>query len=278
MFTSHLPSHFCAGDIQGILIENNIKSFCDFIKSCALTLTHTEPESLSTTDCASSGQGRQASCLENLIQVQHTPEKGAIPKTARQKANKTPEPKGSIQTEDQDDWCVIVLDTPPDPSKSKSGKQIAIPEDNQIINVDEYSNKRKRDDDTRNASQASNKSTGLSLGKSTEPSKEIPSTSHLGTQTSFQDLFNIRDAPVQKPTNQTKKNSAPVAAQAGDNQGRHRPNKDGSEPRVRQRSKTPTRTSAEVSKYGAQIAFQKHTIYRGYLLFGCEYPKYCHRV
>ena len=145
LFSSHIPNHFCARDIQGTISESSIKSFHDFIKSCALTLTHVEPESLSTTNCASSSQGQHASCLENLIQVvQHTPEKGAMPKHSMQNRDRTPRPVKGITRDDNLDSSVIVLDTPPDPGRYKSGEVIEILETEQNIRADSCKNQNKR--------------------------------------------------------------------------------------------------------------------------------------
>ena len=142
LFTKYVPTHYCARGIEGTLIENNVKSFHSFVKSCALTLTPVDPESSSSTDCTVPGP-RPSLVFENLMEsVRHSPEKGAIPKLPQTVANKkacssnpsqgrpstshnhnTPQGKQSKDKKlENANEEIIILDTSPGPEIAKSGK------------------------------------------------------------------------------------------------------------------------------------------------------------
>ena len=132
LFTKYIPTHYCAKDVLGMIIESNVRSFHDFVKSCALTLSQAEPDSLSpsTIDCTATSQG-QASCLDNLIQVfQHSPEDDAIPKNRGQSSAlcRTPETKtAQNKSQENKNEDVIIIDTPPDTPKARTRRGVEIP-------------------------------------------------------------------------------------------------------------------------------------------------------
>lgn len=262
LFTSYVPTHYCGGGVQGTVIENSVKSFHDFIKSCALTLTPVDPESSSSTDCAGPHQG-QSLCLGNLIQVvQHCPEKGAIPKISKTTStstktsyNKSPQSKRCQNTKtDNSDAPVIVVDTPPDPPRSSLGNMLTTQAKKETHDADKDKDKGKKlrfqlDSDD-NATDKPNSQSEKQFTCTTKfqnfvnvISASCPTSSTEVNKDDTPLNVNMDSSPGRQGVN---KGYVPVDVKAGESPGK-RTHEDENEARKGQRTRTATGASAEVS-------------------------------
>ena len=218
LFTKYVPTHYCARGIEGTLIENNVNSFHDFVKSCALTLTPVDPESSSSTDCTVPTQ-RPSFMFEKMMgTVRHSPEKGAIPKLLQAVTDKkkssldTPQGKQSSLYSPQGKQSsinspqgkqsrskkmenakedIIILDTPPGPDLARStrGKPVTTPE-GEI--TDKHGVRKCDNGNLRFKVDATNRSADSHPKEETGHFAEMQSTSGVYTcETKFQNMVNI---------------------------------------------------------------------------------------
>ena len=218
LFTKYVPTHYCARGVEGTLIENNVNSFHDFVKSCALTLTPVDPESSSSTDCTVPTQ-RPLCMFENLMEtVRHSPEKGAIPKlpqtlndknksslnSSQEKQSSLNSPQGKqsslnsplvkqargkkMENAKED---IIILDTPPGPdlARSSRGKPVSTPEGEQ---TDTHGVRKCDKGNLRFKVDATNRSADSRPKEETGHFAEMPSTLGVYTcETKFQNMVNV---------------------------------------------------------------------------------------
>ena len=260
LFTKYVPTHYCARGVEGTLIENNVKSFHDFVKSCALTLTPVDPESSSSTDCTVPSQ-RPSFTFENLIQsVRHSPEKGAMPKLTQTVATKnksclnSPQGKQSKNKKSENaKEDIILLDTPPgaDLVRSSKGKPISTPVQEQTDSL-----VAKTCDNGKNLGfklDATNRTSGFHSKGETGHFTEMPSTSGVYTcETKFQNMVNVITA-VSPPDSTTDLNKGYIPGEVEPGPRHRRPKRvDNDEGKGGQRSRSPSGASSEVRNQSAQ--------------------------